>query len=298
MRFVKLADGLEMPPLGFGIYRLTDQRICQKAVEDALACGFRLLDTAEAYLNEEAVARALAASGLGRDELFITGKLWLAHAGRSQAEKAFMKSLENLGLDYFDLYLIHQPWGDWHGAWDALCGLKKKGLARALGVSNFSLDRIAELSCLHEQKPVLNQIEINPFCQRRKEVAWLGQKRIMPQAWAPLAQGAAVNNPVLRGMAQKRGISTAQLVLAWLAARNIPAVVQTVHEERMKEDLAALEIELSAGEMDEIATLDTGKSYFYEHDDPEIVEKFCSAARPTREELLKAVRAARQARKK
>lgn len=290
MKFIELANGVKMPMLGFGTYRLSNPRQCEQAVGSALQAGFRLIDTATAYLNEGAVGKAIKASGIPREEIFITSKLWIDEATAANAGKAIENSLKRLGVDYLDLCLIHEPWGEWHGGWEVLTDFYKKGILRAIGVSNFTPDRLTELMAMHGEKPQVDQIEINPFCQRAAQIAYLRQKGVVPQAWAPLARGKVAENPVLVDIASRLNLGAGQLCLAWLANQKIPALVQTLKPSRMAEDLAALDIELSEEAIQAISALDTGKSCFYEHDDPEIVEKFCARRRPTREELLKACR--------
>lgn len=298
MREICLNNGVAMPVLGFGTYRL-EGGDCQKAVEGALAAGYRLVDTAASYLNEDATGAALAASGIARRELFIVSKLWLNNASASGARRGLEGSLKRLGLDCLDLFLIHMPWGDWHTAWDELEKCQGEGLCRAIGVSNFSPDRVAELAGFHRVAPAVDQLELNLSCQRREWLAWLRGKGVVPQAWAPLGRGAGaiLENPLVRDMAARHGATPAQIALAFLFAEGAAVVVQSRDPQRLAENLAARDIELAGEELAALRTLDRGGAAFLDMHDPATVEKFCAAARPSPADLLRAARAARARRR-
>ncbi|MCW1804069.1 aldo/keto reductase [Brachybacterium squillarum] len=264
-----LRDGAAMPAVGFGVYQIPAAET-ETAVTAALEAGYRHLDTAAAYENEEAVGRAIAASGLPRDELFVTTKLWVQDAGEAPSRAAAGRSLERLGLDHVDLLLIHQPFGDYYGTWRTLQELQREGLVRSIGVSNFAPDRLMDLIDHNEVVPAVNQIEAHPFHQRVADLALLEQHQVRAVAWGPLGQGRGdlFTHPVLTRIAEAHGASVAQVVLAWLLQRGIAVLPKSVHPERMQENLAATELTLAADEMDAIAALDTGVSTAFDHRDP------------------------------
>ncbi len=273
MRNVTLNNTVEMPILGFGVFQIADPAECERAVSDALAAGYRLIDTAASYQNEEAVGRAIAASGLPREELFITTKLWIQDAGEAKARAAFERSLQRLGLDHLDLYLIHQPFGDYYGAWREMERIQAEGLSRAIGVSNFHPDRLIDLIDHNEVVPAVNQIEVNPFHQRVADQQLMAAEGVQIEAWAPFAEGRnnLFTDPTLTGIAAAHGKTVGQVVLHWLVQRGVVVIPKTIRPERMAENLDAFDFELTADEMASIATMDTGTSQFFDHRDPVMV---------------------------
>ena len=274
MQTVTLNTGTEMPLLGFGVFQMRDAAECERSVADALAAGCRLIDTAASYLNEEAVGRALRQSGVPRGELFVTTKLWVQDAGEERARRAFDRSLRRLGLDYLDLYLIHQPYGDVHGAWRALEALHREGRARAIGVSNFPPDRVMDLMVFNEVVPAVNQIETHPFNQQIQAHAFLREHGIQHESWGPFAEGqhGIFTNAVLRAVAERHHKTVAQVILRWLTQRGIVAIPKSVRPERIAENVDAFGFELSPEDLAAIATLDTGTSSFFDHRDPAMVQ--------------------------
>jgi len=274
MQTVTLNTGTEMPLLGFGVFQMRDAAECERSVADALAAGYRLIDTAASYLNEEAVGRALRQSGVPRGELFVTTKLWVQDAGEERARRAFDRSLRRLGLDYLDLYLIHQPYGDVHGAWRALEALHREGRARAIGVSNFPPDRVMDLMVFNEVVPAVNQIETHPFNQQIQAHAFLREHGIQHESWGPFAEGqhGIFTNAVLRAVAERHHKTVAQVILRWLTQRGIVAIPKSVRPERIAENVDAFGFELSPEDLAAIATLDTGTSSFFDHRDPAMVQ--------------------------
>ncbi|MDQ0753537.1 2,5-diketo-D-gluconate reductase A [Streptomyces africanus] len=269
---VSLNNGVQMPILGFGVFQIPEDRT-QHAVEAALEAGYRLLDTAAAYENERAVGRAIAASGIPRDELFITTKLWIQDYGRDSAERAFDRSLDRLGVDHLDLYLIHQPFGDYYGAWRAMEELNRAGRTRAIGVSNFYPDRLADLITHNEIVPAVNQIETHVFFQRADDQQLMRENGVQHESWGPLAEGGQgfFDNPVLVDIARAHDKSVAQIALRWLVQREIVVIPKSVRPERMAENLDVFDFQLTADEMARIAGLDTGRSHIFDHHDPENV---------------------------
>jgi diketogulonate reductase-like aldo/keto reductase len=278
MQYTKLSNGVEMPILGFGVYRISDARICEASVLNAIEAGYRLIDTAEAYQNEEAVGLAIKGSGIARNELFITTKLWLSNAGYEQTKQAFRSSLERLGLDYLDLYLIHQPYNDIYGSWRAMEELYKEGRIRAIGISNFPVDRAVDLAIYNNIPPMVNQIEVHPFCQQAEIVPYLHKESIQVEAWGPLSseRNDLFANPLLNELAAKYRRSVAQIVLRWHIQRGIVAIPKTIHKERAIENFAVFDFSLDDSDMENIASLDTKTSAFFSHTDPEIVKQFKS----------------------
>jgi 2,5-diketo-D-gluconate reductase A len=274
MQKVILNNGVEMPILGFGVYQITDADVCEQCVYDALMTGYRLIDTAAAYQNEEAVGRAIKRSGVPREEIFVTTKLWIQDAGYESTKKAFAKSLERLQLDYLDLYLIHQPFGDVYGSWRAMEELYREGKIRAIGVSNFQMDRLVDLIIHNEVVPAVNQIETHPFCQQIESAKVMKEYNVQIESWAPFAEGRnnIFQNEVLVSIAEKYNKSVAQVILRWLTQRGIVAIPKSVHKERIIENFNIFDFELSQEDMEMIATLDTKKSLFFSHNDPEIVK--------------------------
>lgn len=278
MQKVILNNGVEMPILGFGTYQITDADLCEQCVYDALMAGYRLIDTAASYQNEEAVGRAIKRSGVPREEIFVTTKLWIQDAGYESTKKAFAKSLERLQLDYLDLYLIHQPFGDVYGSWRAMEELYREGKIRAIGVSNFQMDRLVDLIIHNEVVPAVNQIETHPFCQQIESAKLMEEYNVQIESWAPFAEGRnnIFQNEVLGSIAQKYNKSVAQVILRWLTQRGIVAIPKSVHKERIIENFHIFDFELSQEDMESIAALDTKKSLFFSHNDPEIVKWLCN----------------------
>jgi 2,5-diketo-D-gluconate reductase A len=263
-----------MPVLGFGVFQIPDAAECERAVIDAIGAGYRLIDTAASYLNEAAVGKGIRGSGIPRQDLFITSKLWVQHTGYERTRLAIDKSLQRLQLDYLDLYLIHQPYGDVHGAWRAMEEAYRSGKLRAIGVSNFQPDRLMDIIAFNDIAPAVNQIEVNPFHQQAESDAFMRANKVQAQAWAPFAEGKnnLFQNEVLTGIAQKYGKSVGQVVLRWLIQRNIAALAKTVRRERMAENLDVFDFSLDESDMAGIATLETGNSSFFSHRDPAIVK--------------------------
>ncbi|MCC7149194.1 MAG: aldo/keto reductase [Saprospiraceae bacterium] len=276
MKNVTLNNGVEMPILGFGVYQMTDLQECERSVRDALEIGYRSIDTAAAYHNEEAVGKAIKESGIPREELFITTKLWIQDAGYEKAKKAFETSLKKLGLDYLDLYLIHQPFNDVYGSWRAMEELYKEGKIRAIGVSNFRPDRLMDFMLYNEVKPVINQIETHPFFQQIENNKFLRDNKVQHESWAPFGQGKlnVFDNRLLIDIAKKHNKTVAQIVLRWLIQRDIVVIPKSVHKERISENFNVFDFVLSNQDMEAIKTLDTNASGFLNHTDPEVVKWF------------------------
>ena len=268
-----LNNGVEMPVLGFGVYQV-EETVCEQCVCDAIAAGYRSIDTASAYLNERAVGRAIRRSGVPREELFITTKLWVQDAGYESTKRAFAKSLERLQLDYLDLYLIHQPFGDVYGSWRAMEELYREGAVRAIGVSNFQPDRLVDLILHNEVLPAVNQVETHPFCQQTEAAAVIASEGVQIESWAPFAEGRnnLFGNGTLVSLAAKYRKSVAQVVLRWLIQRGVVVIPKSVRPERMAENIAVFDFHLAPEDMDLIATLDTRRSCFLSHRDPETVK--------------------------
>lgn len=268
-----LNNGVEMPVLGFGVYQV-GETVCEQCVRDAIAAGYRSIDTASAYLNERAVGRAIRRSGVPREELFITTKLWVQDAGYESTKRAFAKSLERLQLDYFDLYLIHQPFGDVYGSWRAMEELYREGAVRAIGVSNFQPDRLVDLILHNEVVPAVNQVETHPFCQQAEAAAVMASEGVQIESWAPFAEGRnnLFGNETLVSLAAKYRKSVAQVVLRWLIQRGVVVIPKSVRPERMAENIDVFDFHLAPEDMDLIATLDTRRSCFLSHRDPETVK--------------------------
>ncbi len=271
MQKVILNNGVEMPILGFGVFQIEDPNQCEQAVYDALMTGYRLIDTAAAYVNEEAVGRAIKRSGVPREEIFITTKLWIQEAGYESAKKAFAKSLERLQVDYLDLYLIHQPFGDLYGSWRAMEELYAQGKIRAIGVSNFQMDRLIDLIDHNEVTPAVNQVETHPFCQQIESAKVMKENNVQIESWGPFAEGKnnMFQNETLVAIAEKYNKSVAQVILRWLTQRGVVAIPKSVHKERIIENFDIFDFELNQVDMDQIAALDTKDSVFFSHRDPE-----------------------------
>lgn len=275
---VTLNNGVQMPILGFGVFQIPDAAECERAVSEAIAAGYRLIDTASAYLNEEAVGRAIATSGVPRDELFVTTKLWVQDAGEQKARAAFERSLQRLGLDHLDLYLIHQPFGDVYGAWRAMEQIEREGLSRAIGVSNFHGDRLVDLIVHNEVVPAVNQVETHPFHQRVADQQLMVAEGVQIEAWGPFAEGRnnLFTDPTLSAIAAAHHKSVGQVVLRWMVQRGVVVIPKTVRPERMAENIDVFDFELSEADMAAIAGLDQGSSLFFDHRDPERVRALSS----------------------
>lgn len=274
MQQVTLNNGAQMPVLGFGVFQITDANECQRSVVDAIETGYRLIDTAASYMNEEAVGKGLRASGIARDQLFVTSKLWVQEAGYERTLQAIDKSLRRLQFDYLDLYLIHQPFGDVHGSWRAMEDAYRAGKLRAIGVSNFQPDRLMDIKAFNEIPPAVNQVEVNPFQQQLESVPFMQEIGVQSEAWAPFAEGrnGLFQNDVLLAIAARHGKSVGQVVLRWLVQRGIVALAKSGRKERMAENIAIFDFELSDVDMAGIAALDTNTSSFFSHRDPAIVK--------------------------
>jgi 2,5-diketo-D-gluconate reductase A len=274
MQKVILNNGVEMPILGFGVFQMNDPKECEQAVYDALMAGYRLIDTAASYLNEEAVGRAIKRSEVPREELFITTKLWVQDAGYESTKNAFAKSLERLQLDYLDLYLIHQPFGDVHGSWRAMEELYREGKIKSIGVSNFHPDRLIDLIIHNEVIPAVNQVETHPFNQQIESAQFMKENHVQIQSWGPFAEGKndIFQNEVLVSIAEKHNQSVAQVILRWLTQRGVVVIPKSVRKERIIENFNIFDFELSQEDMEKISTLDTKQSLFFSHRDPEMVK--------------------------
>ncbi len=274
MQNVRLNNGVEIPILGFGVFQITDLTECERSVVDAIQTGYRHIDTAASYLNEEAVGRGIKRSGVARKELFITTKLWIQRNGYEGTKRALENSLKRLQLDYIDLYLIHQPFGDVYGEWRAMEELHQQGKVRAIGVANFYPDRIMDLMIHNKITPAVNQIEVNPFNQQIDTQKFLQENNVQVEAWAPFAEGKnnIFKNELLLQIAAKHKKSVAQVILRWLSQREIVVLSKSIRKERMMENINVLDFELSAEDMTAITTLDTKTSSFFDHRDPERVK--------------------------
>ncbi len=283
MQTVKLNNGIEMPMEGFGVFQIPDAVQCEQAVSDALDVGYRLIDTAAAYLNEQAVGAAIRKSGISREEVFVTTKLWIQDAGYEKAKAAFQRSMDRLGLDYLDLYLIHQPIGDYYGAWRALEEGYRAGKIRAIGVSNFYPDRLVDL-CLHaDVVPAVNQVECHPFFQQTNAIQTMREYGVQPESWGPLAEGrhALFENDVLTAIGSKYGKTVAQVVLRWQIQRGVVVIPKSVRKARMEENFRIWDFELSREDMEAIAKMDTGRSEIVDHADPATVKWLSEVRIPT-----------------
>ena len=274
MQNVKLNNDVEMPILGFGVFQVKDLAECERSVVDAIATGYRLIDTAQSYENEEAVGKAIKKSGVAREDLFITTKLWIQSNGSEGTKKAFETSLKKLQLDYLDLYLIHQPFGDVYGEWRAMEELYKEGKARAIGVSNFQPDRLIDLIIHNEIIPAVNQIETHPFHQQNDTQKFLQENNVQIESWGPFAEGKnnLFHNELLASIGRKYDKTIAQVVIRWLTQRGVIAIPKSVRKERIEENFNSLDFELSVEDMDAIKTLDTKASAFFDHRDPAMVK--------------------------
>ena len=275
MKQIVLNNGVEMPILGFGVFQVRDAEVCEQSVYEAIQTGYRLIDTAASYLNEDAVGKAIKRSGVPREELFVTTKLWIQDAGYEHAKKAFEKSLHRLQLDTLDLYLIHQPFGDVYGSWRAMEELYREGRIRAIGVSNFQPDRIMDLIVHNEVVPAVNQIETHPFNQQIETQKFLQENNVQIESWGPFAEGKnnIFQNELLLSIAGKYRKTVAQVILRWLTQRGVVVIPKSVRKERIVENFNIFDFELSSEDMDAIISMDTKVSSFFDHRDPEVVKR-------------------------
>ena len=274
MEYAVLNNGVKMPMEGFGVFQVPDQAECERAVLDAIASGYRLIDTAAAYMNEEAVGKAIAKCGVPREELFITTKLWVQDADYESAKHAIQTSLDKLGLDYLDLYLLHQPMGDYIGAYRAMEEAYKEGKLKAIGVCNFYPARLADLCETVEVTPAVNQVELHPFFQQEDALALMKEYGVQPEAWGPFAEGnhGIFTHPVLTKIGEKYGKSAAQVALRWNVQRGVTVIPKSVHKDRMEQNMDIWDFKLSDEDMAELAKLDLGHSEIVNHDDPAFVK--------------------------
>ena len=278
MQYTILNNGIKMPMVGFGVFQIHDAKTTQTVVEEAIKTGYRLIDTAQVYGNEEAVGKAIKASGVPREELFITTKLWISDFSYEAAKDSFNESLRKLDLDYVDLYLLHQPFGDIFGAWRALEELYKEGKIKAIGVSNFNTDQLANLAAFNEVTPAVNQIELHVFNQKEDEQAYMLSKGVQTESWGAFAEGQfdVFNNPVLKEIAEKYSKTTAQVMLRWQQQRGIISLSKSANPERVRQNFDIFDFELSAEDMDKIATLNTNTTVFSDHHEAKTVELLAS----------------------
>ncbi|EHA7756855.1 aldo/keto reductase [Enterococcus faecalis] len=269
-RMLIMNNGLEIPVLGFGTYQITDPVEAETAVFNAIEAGYRHIDTAQSYMNEEAVGKGIRKANISRTELFITTKIWVENVSYEGVHASFQRSLDRLQLDYVDLLLIHQPFNDIYGAWWAMEELQSEGKVKSIGISNFSVDRAVDLSLFNKVTPQVNQIEINPFHQQTDVIKLLKNENILPEAWAPFAEGKnnMFNNEILKTIAEKHNKSVAQVIIRWLIEQKVVVLAKSVKPERMRENLNVFDFQLSDEEKQQIASLDQKESQFFSHTDP------------------------------
>ncbi len=277
MEYMTLNNGVKIPKLGFGVFQISKEN-CENCVLDAIKVGYRHIDTAQSYFNEEEVGNAISKCGLPRKELFITTKVWIDNYGYEKTKKSVSKSMEKLKVDYLDLVLLHQPFSDYYGAYRALQDLYKDGKIRAIGVSNFAPDRLADIAAFNEIVPQVNQVEVNPLNQQISAQENMIKRQVQMEAWAPFGEGKnnMFNNPILLSIAKKYQKTAAQVILRWLMQRNIVALAKSTHIERMKENIEIFDFALSRKDMEMILKLDTKESRFFNHQTPETVDRFVS----------------------
>lgn len=275
MEYITLSNGVKMPQLGYGVYQVT-QNECERCVLDALKVGYRSIDTAQSYFNEEQVGAAIEKSGIDRKEIFLTTKVWIEHYGYEETKKSVLDSMRKLRTDYLDLCLLHQPFSDYYGAWRALEELYESGKIRAIGVSNFYPDRLVDLCSFARIRPMVNQVEVHPLNQQVEAKKWMDKYDVQIEAWAPFGEGRCgmFENPVLNEIGAKYHKSAAQVILRWHLQRGVVVIPKSTHIERMQENLNVFDFELSLEDMEKIASLDTKASAFFSHDDPDMVEWF------------------------
>lgn len=275
MMYVTLSNGVKMPQLGYGVYQVTKEE-CERCVLDALKAGYRSIDTAQSYFNEEEVGNAIEKSGIPREEIFLTSKVWIEHYGYEECKKSVLTSMEKLKTDYIDLMLLHQPFGDYYGAWRALEKLYEAGKLRAIGISNFYPDRMVDMASFSRIKPMVNQIEIHPHNQQETAKQWNEKYGLQLEAWAPFGEGRGgmFDLPELKFIGEKYGKTPAQVILRWHLQRGIVVIPKSTHRERMEENLQVFDFELTDEEMAQIANLDKKESSFFSHYDPAMVEWF------------------------
>ena len=275
MKYATLSNGVQMPMLGYGVYQVTPQE-CERCVLDALAVGYRSLDTAQSYFNEEQVGSAIRKSGVPRQEIFLTTKVWVEHYGYEAARASVLASMDKLQTDYLDLVLLHQPFGDYYGAYRALEDLYDTGKLRAIGVSNFYPDRLVDLASFARIAPMVNQVEIHPYHQQTEALSWMEKYHAQPEAWAPFGEGRVglFQDPTLAAIGRKYGKTVAQVVLRWHLQRGVVVIPKSTHKERMQENLNVFDFALTDEEMAVIAGLDKKQSAFFSHQDPNMVEWF------------------------
>lgn len=280
MQYVKLNDGNKMPQLGFGVFQVPDLKQAEQAVKDAIDVGYRLFDTAAAYGNEEAVGAAIRKSGIDRDKFFVTSKLWVDHFTYEKAKQGIDDSLNKLGLDYMDLYLLHQPYGDVAGAWRALEEAQKEGKIKSIGVSNFLPDQLKNLELMSNVKPAVNQVEISPWFQEKENVKFIQDEGIQPEAWAPFAEGkhGIFTDERIAKIGKKYGKGNGQVILRWLIQRGIVVIPKSVHKTRMAENFDVFDFELSDDDMKIMNSLDKKESQFFDHRDPAAIESIFGAS--------------------
>lgn len=269
MEYITLSNGVKMPQLGYGVYQVTKDE-CERCVLDALEAGYRSIDTAQSYFNEEKVGKAIEKSGINRKEIFLTSKVWIEHFGYEECKKSVLESMEKLRTDYLDLMLLHQPFGDTYGAWRALEELYREGKLRAIGISNHYADRMVEFANFTSIKPMVNQMETHPLNQQKTLKEWADKYDIRLEAWAPFGEGrnGLFENEVLKAIGQKYGKSTAQVMLRWHIQRGVIVIPKSVHKERMIENLNVFDFRLDENDMSQISQLDTATSAFFSHQDP------------------------------
>lgn len=275
MEYVTLSNGVKMPILGYGVYQVSKEE-CERCVADALSVGYRSIDTAQSYFNEEQVGNAIVKSGISREDIFLTTKVWIEHYGYEEARKSVLKSMEKLQTDYLDLVLLHQPFSDYYGAYRALEDLYDEGKLRAIGVSNFYPDRLVDIVSFSRIKPMVNQIEVHPFNQQNEAKKWLNKYNVQIEAWAPFGEGRGglFENPVLSEIAGKHNKTTAQVMLRWHIQRGVVVIPKSTHKERMEQNIQVFDFALDETDMDKITALDKAQSSFFSHSDPAMVEWF------------------------